>query len=985
MKKSFLLIIALLFLFDLSFSQTSGGPDAYGYVWRNNSDPSGPSYNWIDITGIGTQISGLADDNSVGPFNLNWDFHFYWTDENQIKIGSNGWISFGNISNIAHCFPRIPQAGGQADNYLAPFMADLNFSGTGNPGQVWFWTNNVDTAIVSYLASPFWVNANPAYTGNNTFQVILSGSDSSVTYQYATMETTFTNTTCAADNESGIENSTGAIGLEVTNESIPLGNTAVKFYYPDSVLVSVKDLTPVWNQNTDNGGVFLPTGLVNLRTNIKNAGNDAINTSTTIDALVLNSLSLQQYNASVNIPAFAAGFDTSITFAPAANLTQAGQYYYNVNCVNGNDINPANNLNSTEIVMVDLSTPGAKLSYATGAANTGTVSWSGGSTSDGAGVYMEPPVYPITLDTLEYYLVSTGSDGYIAAIYDDNGPNGGPGTQLFSQTINSTSITTASWNKVVLPSPITINSGGFYIAWFQGGATIFLGTEDVGPISRRSYEILSNSWATYRENTARDLLIRVSTSGYACAPSASFSSSQSANVVSFNNASSGGSSYLWDFGDGNTSTSVSPTHTYSAAGTYTVCLTSTNVCGSDSACSSVTVTCPLPTPSFTVSQQGISFNFLDQSTGATSWLWDFGDGNTSTAQNPSHTYAVPGTYTVCFTATGVCGSDSSCVSVTPCILPTANFVASAAGATATFSNISSGASSQSWDFGDGNTSAQLSPTHTYNSSGTFTVCLFVNNACGMDTFCSNLSINCATPVSGFSSSANNLTYTFSDLSTGNPTAWLWDFGDGNTSTAQNPAHFYANSGTYTVCMTASNVCGSDSSCTVLSPCAALAANFTFATGATSTLINFSDQSSGNPTSWQWDFGDGNTSIMQNPTHTYAFSDTFTVCLIASSVCASDTICQTVILDPVTGVEAEALHGWTVYPVPAKDLLHIRGEFLAGSRISLSDLSGKILISEEIETIRPKEILNVSGMPAGIYLLEIRGPGFRNVTKVHIQR
>ena len=125
-------------------------------------------------------------------------------------------------------------------------------------------------------------------------------------------------------------------------------------------------------------------------------------------------------------------------------------------------------------------------------------------------------------------------------------------------------------------------------------------------------------------------------------------------------------SWSWNFGDGGTATTQSPSHTYSAAGVYTVSLTATNASGSDPEVKNnyITVTAPptAPTAQFSASptsgQAPLAVQFTDSSTGSpTSWAWNFGDGGTSNAQSPSHTYDVPGVYNVSLTATNASGSD----------------------------------------------------------------------------------------------------------------------------------------------------------------------------------------------------------------------------------------------------------------------------------------------------------------------------------------
>ena len=116
----FVLVVAALFAFTPAQAQTAGGPDLFGYEWRDSNDPNGPAYSWIDITSNpnAVQISGITDDNSVGPFPMGFDFRYYWIDVNEFKFGSNGWIGLGaqgNIGNIAHCFPIIPSQGGAGE------------------------------------------------------------------------------------------------------------------------------------------------------------------------------------------------------------------------------------------------------------------------------------------------------------------------------------------------------------------------------------------------------------------------------------------------------------------------------------------------------------------------------------------------------------------------------------------------------------------------------------------------------------------------------------------------------------------------------------------------------------------------------------------------------------------------------------------------------------------------------------------------------
>lgn len=131
-------------------------------------------------------------------------------------------------------------------------------------------------------------------------------------------------------------------------------------------------------------------------------------------------------------------------------------------------------------------------------------------------------------------------------------------------------------------------------------------------------------------------------------------------TVTFANLSAGNPQYyLWDLGDGNTSASMDPVHTYSAPGTYVVCLEVGFICDTLISCDTVVVTCPMPTASFSTAETGLEVACTNLSTNATSYSWSMGDGTNYTSVDPIHTYS-PGIYNICLTATNSCGSDTLC-------------------------------------------------------------------------------------------------------------------------------------------------------------------------------------------------------------------------------------------------------------------------------------------------------------------------------------
>jgi PKD repeat protein len=141
------------------------------------------------------------------------------------------------------------------------------------------------------------------------------------------------------------------------------------------------------------------------------------------------------------------------------------------------------------------------------------------------------------------------------------------------------------------------------------------------------------------------------------------------------------------------------------------------------------------------------------------------------------------------------------------------------------------------------------------------------------------------------------TVNFTDTSGGIPTSWLWDFGDGATSTQQDPTHTYTSAGVYDVTLTATNAAGSASltkpNYITVSPPGTIAFDAVPTSGAAPLIdVQFTDQSADNPTAWAWDFGDGGTSTIQNPTHTYANPGSYDVSLTVTTATGGGTLVKT---------------------------------------------------------------------------------------------
>jgi PKD repeat protein len=336
-----------------------------------------------------------------------------------------------------------------------------------------------------------------------------------------------------------------------------------------------------------------------------------------------------------------------------------------------------------------------------------------------------------------------------------------------------------------------------------------------------------------------------------------------------------------------------------------------------------------------------STNFTDLSTGNPDyWIWSFGDGNLSTEQNPNHTYSKPGNFTVNLTAfyseckdcknisnyikamneeedpsgpSIVSNSGIACNYVSDPIfqsnscLVLANFTANKTSGDIplilNFTDLSTGNPDiWLWDFGDGEKSIEQNPNHTYVSSGNFSVNLSAFISICKDSKTKEDYINVKTPgtlpVANFTANQTSgpvpLSVQFNDHSTGDPTSWQWDFGDGGLSSIQNPVYTYTSAGLYTVNLTVTNSAGSDKKSksdyiNVTTPGILPVANFTAnqTSGPVPLSVQFNDHSTGDPTSWQWDFGDGEISSIQNPVYTYTSAGLYTVNLTVTNSAGSD--------------------------------------------------------------------------------------------------
>ncbi len=381
-------------------------------------------------------------------------------------------------------------------------------------------------------------------------------------------------------------------------------------------------------------------------------------------------------------------------------------------------------------------------------------------------------------------------------------------------------------------------------------------------------------------------------------PLSSFNHQSNLLEVDFINTSSDTDSFEWDFGDGMMSSDPDPTHVYSVIGDYLVTLIATNVCGDDTTKLTVTVT-DLPVANFQSDIMSgcpsfeVGFDNLSSASSTTfSWTFEGGDPMTSSVENPVITYDTPGSYDVELVAGN--GTQEDIILLTDFIVvmgqPTAGFDFSYNGNEIVFDNMSSQSNDYAWIFGDGETSSDMNPTHIYVNNGNYTVQLIASNQCELDTIEQAISIE-VYPRADFLTSISNGCPGFEVDFTDNSEiaeSWNWTFegGDPLTSNEQNPMVTYYIPGDYSVSLIVTNPFGDsekivDDEIHVDSPPVS-----DFAYSVNAATLSF-DNLSSNATSFNWDFGDGEMSMEENPSHMYSESETYSVTLEVDGTCGTD--------------------------------------------------------------------------------------------------
>ena len=395
-------------------------------------------------------------------------------------------------------------------------------------------------------------------------------------------------------------------------------------------------------------------------------------------------------------------------------------------------------------------------------------------------------------------------------------------------------------------------------------------------------------------------------------PQASFNMSDSVicspQTIEFTNLSTGVDNSEWNFGDGNTTTNnfTHITHEFSnSQGTpnyYDISLNVSNNYGCNDEYQKQIIVYPAIIANFVSESEGCSplnIDFYNQSVGAESYMWNFGDASTSTIFNPSHIFVNNSINDTTFHLTLVANSQYNCVdSISKNInvypTPESNFSATPISqvfpsSTVYLQNLSNtGFWDYIWDFDDGSTSNMTDPNqHQYQSTGTYKISLIVRGFHCSDTSYNEIRIIPGSPIADFDSSAQGcqpLFVQFNNKSV-NATEYEWNFGDGTYSAQENPEHTFADTGTFFVSLKAIGYGETDeisnAIITVYPKPTALFAVSPDKVYLPNEYINCFNRSVG-ASLYMWHFGNGDSSSVENPKYVYEKVGIYSISLTAWS-------------------------------------------------------------------------------------------------------
>jgi PKD repeat protein len=481
-------------------------------------------------------------------------------------------------------------------------------------------------------------------------------------------------------------------------------------------------------------------------------------------------------------------------------------------------------------------------------------------------------------------------------------------------------------------------------------------------------------------------------------PEVDFAFSTTEREVAYTNLSSNFDDVLWTFGDGNESSEENPVYTYASDGQYTVTLTAWNGCDTLTVEQNITIA-TLPTADFAIAGDAegcipLEVTFQDNSSENTigrEWIFEGGNPSTSTDESPRVSYAAAGNYDVMLIVESLAGFDTmemaDAVTVNPDV--EIDFDQLVDSLQVTFSNASSDATSFMWSFGDGNSSTDENPTHTYAEPGIYEVSLMAMNECDTAILDREIGVG-GVPTANFTVEGSPagcapFEVQFENTSDGviGSVEWIFDGGSPATSTEENPIVTYTESGLYDVTLIATNAAGTNQytrqqfvRVNVFPD-----AEASFESQDEFTYQFESEIDDALSVDFRWEFGDGNESLEEDPTHTYAEDGVYEALFIWSNDCGVDTISMEIEIISSSVVET-TLQSVRVFPNPTSGQVTIDGMPIS-AQLTIYDMNGKEML-DVFRVNSSRQNLRLVDFSAGMYIISIRHEGFTERRKLVVK-
>ncbi|GIV23493.1 MAG: hypothetical protein KatS3mg025_1152 [Bacteroidia bacterium] len=542
------------------------GGDGCGYRWYTHLAgvvDSTPTYSWIDPTSLTNpqQVSGLGDDNFVGPISLPFAFAYYWNTYTKIYVGSNGYITFGRgftvASGAAPYFNSFPNSA-SPNEWIGVYVADLTFTDdAGNPvpgAKLIYGTDAQGRFVITWDSVPYWTDEVPSHwRGRNSFQLILDPSDSSITLQYKYIDTGYDGTYASGNfNVVGMENITGQSGLNIAAAwPVPFQDYAIKIWHPGTFSCIATDVQADWSLTERGEGILvLKNGVPPaLQAGVLNAGNQDITTQQVRSILRIQGpggSATTIYSDTVFIqPPFSAGAAFIATYTKPFSTNQStptnlttGSYRANhiVTLMGGGDGFAGNNQYQAELVVCDSATSGTNrgrylLRYDDGSWDPNTDDLGGASFANGM-TFVAPQDLVVEALSVDMIYEESGANNYPLSlwVYAYDPASGSVGTLLDSVGIDvldfangdslnafvgqNNAIFKLRRYTVPLTQPISLSAGQGLAVGFLTQAppsATSIGNTVVGdaslPISRRALEGIAGIWAPYRDAESVDYAV----------------------------------------------------------------------------------------------------------------------------------------------------------------------------------------------------------------------------------------------------------------------------------------------------------------------------------------------------------------------------------------------------------------------------------------------------------------------------------------------